>query len=298
MLTVSSVFLTHPDLFVAVVGLFGLLVGSFLNVVVHRLPLMLERAWQAQELAANPQHEEGSDAAQTGEAFNLAVPRSHCPQCLHTLSAWENIPVLSYLLLRGRCHGCSTHISARYPLVEIASGLLAMLVAAKFGYSLTTLVTILFSWALLCVSLIDFDHQIIPDDISLPLLWLGLVATALGYGVPGVMLYDAVIGASAGYLTLWGLYWAFLLATGKHGLGYGDFKLLAALCAWLGWQALLAIVLLASLAGAVCGMLLITLGNRDKSQPMPFGPFLAGAGFLMLIWGPQLIAGYAALFIG
>ena len=284
---------TYPNLLPVITGLLGLLVGSFLNVVIHRLPIMMEREWQrfTQEEKA-----EGDDKAPTLEAaFNLAVPGSHCPQCNHKLAAWENIPILSYLMLKRRCRQCQTRISARYPLVELTSALLAVLVAEEFGFTASLLGLLLFTWALLSASLIDFDHKLIPDDISLPLLWLGLLLTAVDIGVPGVTLYDSVLGAAIGYLSLWSLYWAFLLLTGKHGLGYGDFKLLAALGAWLGWQSLLPVLLLASLGGSFVGIVLIVTQGRSRSSAIPFGPFLAGAGFIMLVWGPRLTQTYANL---
>lgn len=287
-MTLTFFFAANPSYFLVLVGLVGLLVGSFLNVVVYRLPLMLERAWKAQSESADATPE--SDAA-----FNLAVPRSQCPSCQHQLSAAENIPVVSYLFLRARCRHCRVRIAPRYPLVELAAALASVLVAREFGFTPTTLFLLIFVYALIAASLIDFDHQLIPDDISLPLLWLGLLVAAFDCGVPGVSAFDAIVGATVGYLSLWLLYWVFLLATGKEGLGYGDFKLLAALGAWLGWQNLPAILLLSSLVGAVIGLGLITLGGRTRNQPMPFGPFLAGAGFVMLLWGPQLTDFYLSL---
>ena len=289
----------YPAFLPVAIGLLGLLVGSFLNVVVHRLPLMLEREWQRFAEEAKSTGDSAASAQEAQEtreaAFNLAVPGSHCPQCKHTLAAWENIPVVSYLLLKCRCRQCHTRISARYPLVEVTSAVLAVLVAREFGFTASLFGLMIFTWALLSASLIDFDHKLIPDDISLPLLWLGLVCTAANIGVPGVSLYDAVLGAAAGYLSLWTLYWAFLLLTGKHGLGYGDFKLLAALGAWLGWQSVLPILLLASLGGSIVGVGLIVIKGRSRSSAMPFGPFLAGAGFIMLVWGPSLTQTYARL---
>ncbi|HCO11093.1 MAG TPA: prepilin peptidase, partial [Gammaproteobacteria bacterium] len=225
-----------------------------------------------------------------------AVPRSHCPSCAQQLSASENVPVVSFLFLRGRCRHCKSRISARYPLVEIAASVASILVAMTFGFTASTLAFLAFAWFLLALSLIDLDHHLLPDDLTLPLLWLGLLVSAFNLGLPGVSLFDAVIGAAAGYMTLWSLFWAFLLVTGKEGLGYGDFKLLAALGAWLGWQAILPVLLLASLAGAVIGLILIVFGGRERSAPLPFGPFLAAAGFVMLIWGPQALALYGTLF--
>ena len=285
-MTLASALVSNPTLFLGFVALLGLLVGSFINVIVCRLPIMLERAWQSSELPNEL----------PTEAFNLAVPRSHCPSCAQQLSASENVPVVSFLFLRGRCRHCKSRISARYPLVEIAASVASILVAMTFGFTASTLAFLAFAWFLLALSLIDLDHHLLPDDLTLPLLWLGLLVSAFNLGLPGVSLFDAVIGAAAGYMTLWSLFWAFLLVTGKEGLGYGDFKLLAALGAWLGWQAILPVLLLASLAGAAIGLILIVFGGRERSAPLPFGPFLAAAGFVMLIWGPQALALYGTLF--
>jgi leader peptidase (prepilin peptidase)/N-methyltransferase len=285
-MTLASALVSNPTLFLGFVALLGLLVGSFINVIVYRLPIMLERAWQSSE-ARNEL---------PTEAFNLAVPRSHCPSCAQQLSAVENVPVVSFLFLRGRCRHCKSRISARYPLVEIAASVASILVAMSFGFTASTLAFLVFAWFLLALSLIDLDHHLLPDDLSLPLLWFGLLVSAFNLGLPGVSLFDAVIGTAAGYMTLWSLFWAFLLVTGKEGLGYGDFKLLAALGAWLGWQAILPVLLLSSLAGAATGLILIVFGGRERSEPLPFGPFLAAAGFVMLIWGPQVLALYGTLF--
>jgi leader peptidase (prepilin peptidase)/N-methyltransferase len=285
-MTLASALVSNPTLFLGFVALLGLLVGSFINVIVYRLPIMLERAWQSSE-ARNEL---------PTEAFNLAVPRSHCPSCAQQLSAVENVPVVSFLFLRGRCRHCKSRISARYPLVEIAASVASILVAMSFGFTASTLAFLVFAWFLLALSLIDLDHHLLPDDLTLPLLWFGLLVSAFNLGLPGVSLFDAVIGTAAGYMTLWSLFWAFLLVTGKEGLGYGDFKLLAALGAWLGWQAILPVLLLSSLAGAATGLILIVFGGRERSEPLPFGPFLAAAGFVMLIWGPQVLALYGTLF--
>jgi leader peptidase (prepilin peptidase)/N-methyltransferase len=285
-MTLASALVSNPTLFLGFVALLGLLVGSFINVIVYRLPIMLERAWQSSE-ARNEL---------PTEAFNLAVPRSHCPSCAQQLSAVENVPVVSFLFLRGRCRHCKSRISARYPIVEIAASVASILVAMSFGFTASTLAFLVFAWFLLALSLIDLDHHLLPDDLTLPLLWFGLLVSAFNLGLPGVSLFDAVIGTAAGYMTLWSLFWAFLLVTGKEGLGYGDFKLLAALGAWLGWQAILPVLLLSSLAGAATGLILIVFGGRERSEPLPFGPFLAAAGFVMLIWGPQVLALYGTLF--
>ena len=285
---------------IAACVILGLSVGSFLNVVVYRLPIMLQRDWkqQCREYLEIDNPAPASDAATAGfEVFNLLKPASHCPHCQHRIRPWENIPVFSYLFLGGRCADCKAGISLRYPSVELATGLLSGLVACSFGATWLTLAILLLTWSLVVLALIDFDQQQLPDVITMPLLWLGLLVNALDSGF-GVSLRDAVIGAVAGYLVLWAFYWAFKLATGKEGMGYGDFKLLAALGAWLGWQSLLPIIILSTLAGAVSGIIMILALGRDKSVPMPFGPYLAGAGFIMLIWGPQISAFYLNTFVG
>jgi len=287
-MTFATTFATYPTLLYGCAALLGLLIGSFINVVIYRLPIMLERTWQAQISE--------SRSELSSETFNLAVPRSRCPTCSAQLSALENVPVLSYLALRGRCRHCKSAIPRRYLLVELGASLISVLIVMTFGYTLSALAYLIFSWCLLALSLIDLDHYLLPDDITLPLLWLGLLVSATGLGLPEVSLSDSVVGAAAGYLSLWSLFWAFLFATGKEGLGYGDFKLLAALGAWLGWQALLPILLLSSLTGAVIGLALIAFGGRERGAPLPFGPFLAVAGFSMLVWGPKILAIYTDLF--
>ncbi len=289
-----------PGFLVTVCVVLGLLVGSFLNVVVYRLPIMLQRDWKSQcceflEID-NPTPDENESSAKF-ETFNLAKPESHCPHCGHKIRPWENIPVVSYLLLGGRCSACKTKISLRYPSVEFVNGLLSGLVAYSFGATWLTLALLLLTWCLVVLTLIDFDHQLLPDDITIPLLWMGLLVNTIDLGF-GVSLYDAVIGAVAGYLSLWGFYWLFKLLTGKEGMGYGDFKLLAALGAWMGWQSLLPIIILSSLVGAVYGILMIVVAGRDRAAPMPFGPYLAGAGFIMLIWGSQLNELYINTMLG
>ena len=289
-----------PGFLLTVCIILGLLVGSFLNVFVYRLPIMLQRDWRAQccdylEIE-NPTPDNNESSAKF-EVFNLQKPDSHCPLCNHKIRAWENVPVLSYLFLGGKCSSCKTKISIRYPAVELVSGVLSGLVAIYFGATWLTLALLFFTWSLIALTLIDFDHQLIPDNITLPLIWLGLLVNTLDLGF-GVTLRDAVIGAIAGYLVLWAFYWAFKLATGKEGMGYGDFKLLSALGAWMGWQSLLPTIILSSLVGAVIGIGMIVLRGRDKSAPMPFGPFLAGAGFIMIIWGPQLSAFYMDNIVG
>lgn len=298
-MTIIDVLVSYPAALIGGSIVLGLLVGSFLNVVVYRLPIMLQREWKQQccEYLELENTEPDSNASSAKFArFNLQTPDSHCPHCNHKIRPWENIPVVSYLALGGKCAGCKKKISLRYPSVEFVCGLLSGLVAYTFGPTWLTLALLVFTWSLLALTLIDYDEQILPDNITLPLLWLGLLVNAVDLGF-GVSLSDAVIGAIAGYLSLWSFYWIFKLATGKEGMGYGDFKLLAALGAWMGWQSLLPIILLSSLVGAVYGILMIMIAGRDRSQPMPFGPYLAGAGFIMLIWGPQLSAYYVNSFL-
>lgn len=296
---IVSLVQASPTLLVILTTVLGLLVGSFLNVVIYRLPIMLQRDWRAQchEFLDLKNKEPDTNAATAKfKVFNLQSPDSHCPLCNHKIRAWENIPVISYvLLLRGKCSNCKAKISMRYPTVEAATGLLSALVAASYGATWLTLALLILVWCLISLTLIDFDHQLLPDDITIPVLWMGLLVNAVDLGMQ-VTIADAVIGAIAGYLVLWGFYWAFKLLTGKEGMGYGDFKLLAALGAWMGWQALLPIVILSSLVGAVFGLGMILIMGRDKSIPMPFGPYLAGAGYLMLIWGPQINDFYFATF--
>lgn len=274
-----------PWLYLSLVFLFSLMVGSFLNVVIHRLPIMLEREWHAEysdyfgsEVAASP-----------SDPYNLMVPRSRCPHCDHPIGALENIPLLSWLWLKGRCRQCKAPISARYPLVELLTALLSVAVAATLTPGWGTLAALLLTWVLVALTFIDLDKMLLPDQLTLPLLWGGLLFNLAGGFVP---LADAVIGAMAGYLVLWSLYWAFKLLTGKEGMGHGDFKLLAALGAWLGWQALPIVLLLSSLAGAIIGIGLILLRNHHQGKPIPFGPYLAIAGWIALLWGDNITRWY------
>ena len=263
----------------------GLCIGSFLNVVIHRVPKMLEQGWRAQcaELAGEPPPE--------SPRYNLIVPRSQCPECGHRIGALENIPVLSYLVLRGRCAACKHPISSRYPIVELVTAALTVAAIVRFGVSAEGLAACVYLWMLIALTFIDFDTQLLPDNLTLPLLWTGLLANLLG-AVPSVTLRDAVVGAIAGYLVLWGVYWAFKLIRGKEGMGYGDFKLLAALGAWLGWKALVPIVALSSLVGAAIGIGLVVFKGRDHQVPLAFGPYLAIAGAIALFFGKQLISLY------
>ncbi|MGE0802149.1 MAG: A24 family peptidase [Lautropia sp.] len=293
---VAAHFWISPALTLVAAAVFGLLVGSFLNVVIHRLPRMMQARWEAEaaEFATAAADGPGAVTAAGGPAaaaspYNLMVPRSGCPHCGHPITALENIPVVSWLLLRGRCSACKAPISARYPAVEALSGLLAAAAIWQFGLTLTGVAAAGFCLALVALTFIDFDTQLLPDDITLPLLWAGLLLNLAGGLVP---LRDAVLGAVCGYLLLWSVYWLFRLATGREGMGYGDFKLLAALGAWLGWQAIPAIILLASVVGAVVGIALMVLTRLGRDQPIPFGPYLAGAGLLALFFGKPLMALY------
>jgi leader peptidase (prepilin peptidase) / N-methyltransferase len=263
--------------------LVGLCVGSFLNVVIHRLPKMLDRNWRVQ--CAELNNEMIPDAPK----YNLVVPRSSCPACGHGISALENVPVLSWLFLGGRCKSCRARISIRYPIVEILGGLLAVVAVIAFGATAKGAAACLLLWTLTALTMIDADTQLLPDDLTLPLMWTGLIFNLRGLFTP---LPSAVIGAVAGYLTLWSIYWLFKLVRGKEGMGYGDFKLLAALGAWLGWQMLPLIVLLSSVVGAATGLALIVFKGRNHDVPIPFGPFLATAGAIALFFGPALVNSY------
>ena len=279
--------LDNPAILLFAAALLGLIVGSFLNVVIYRLPRMMEREWQAQ--CAELRCEEAVPA----EALNLAKPRSRCPACGHQITALENIPILSYLVLRGRCSACKARISPRYPLIEALTGLLSFLTIWHFGPTLAGGAALLMVWSLIALTFIDFDTQLLPDSITLPLLWLGLLFNLIG---GFASLQSAVVGAMAGYLSLWSVYWLFKLATGKEGMGYGDFKLLAALGAWLGWQLLPVIILLSAVVGAVVGIVLIVLAKHGRNVPIPFGPYLAGAGLIALYWGKEINQGYLGIF--
>ena len=277
---------TVPAVFVGTCLILGLMVGSFLNVVIHRLPKMLELGWQQQ--CAELRGEEPAAVP----TYNLVVPRSACPRCNHPIGALENIPVVSYLLLRGKCRGCGAAISPRYPAIEALSGLLSGFAAWHFGLGWMATGALLLVWALLALTAIDLDTQLLPDDITLPLLWAGLLFNLSGTFTD---LRSAVLGAACGYLVLWGVYWLFRLATGKEGMGYGDFKLLAALGAWLGWQMLPLIILLSSLVGAVVGIILMVAARHGRNVPIPFGPYLAGGGLIALFWGQALTQDYLQL---
>jgi len=275
--------------FIAVVFVFTLLIGSFLNVVIYRLPIMMERDWreQADELVNTPSEQELPEGR-----FDLVMPRSRCPSCGSLITAWQNIPVVSYLFLKGRCASCKASISARYPLVELMTALLAAVTAWHFGPGWEALMAITLTVVLVVISMIDADTQLIPDSIVLPLVWLGL-AMSLFYPMTGANTLfigpkDAIVGAMAGYLTLWSIFWLFKLVTGKDGMGYGDFKLLAALGAWLGWQQLPIIIMMSAVVGAVINISLIILRGKDRSIPIPFGPYLAAAGWITMLWGETI----------
>jgi leader peptidase (prepilin peptidase)/N-methyltransferase len=284
----------HQALFIALTFAYSLLIGSFLNVVIYRLPIMLEREWrkQAQEILSGAEPQQPGESAPP--AFNLVVPASACPKCNAPIRAWQNIPVISYLFLRGKCAKCQAPISPRYPIVELTTALLSAVVAWKFGFTWYCGAALLMTWALVALSMIDFDHQLLPDQITLPLVWIGLLISI--WAMPGTSLApdmrSSIIGGVAGYMSLWSTYWVFKLLTGKEGMGYGDFKLLAAFGTWLGWQPLLLIVLLSAFAGAVVGVGLIVLRGRDRNIPIPYGPYLAIAGWIAMLWGSDLIQGY------
>ena len=287
MLIDAPVHAVDPVLLAASAALLGLLIGSFLNVVIHRLPRMLEAEWRAQceELA-------GRDPAPR-PAYNLLVPRSHCPACQTPIRLLHLLPLLGWLLARGRCAACGVEIPTRYPLVEALTALLFALAALHFGFGWTLAAAMLVTAVLVALTFIDFDTQLLPDQLTLPLMWVGLAAS-----LPAGRAPDALLGAMAGYLSLWSVYWAFKLVTGKEGMGYGDFKLLAALGAWLGWQALVPIVLIASVAGAVAGLALIARGDHARDTPIAFGPWLAIAGWLVMLWGEGLLPAFQRLLTG
>lgn len=278
---------TYPVAFIATSLILGLMIGSFLNVVIYRLPIMLQNDWRNQ-------CEEYLELPQTTEkkTFNLAKPASACPHCSHKIRAWENIPVISFILLRGRCSQCKNQISIRYPIIELVCGLMTAGVAWHFGYGFQALAAMLLTWSLISLSVIDFDTKLLPDIITLPLLWAGLLLNLDG---TFTTLENSVIGAVTGYMSLWSIYQIHHLVTGREGMGFGDFKLLAVLGAWLGWQSILVIVLLSSLVGALIGITLIVVMGRDKQLPIPFGPYLATAGWISLMWGKDLTQIYFGL---
>lgn len=299
-MTVLDLIANNSTVLIVLSIVLGLLVGSFLNVVIYRIPVMLQREWRQQcceFLELDEKKFSKDDPTAKHKVFNLVKPDSHCPQCNAPVRAWQNIPILSYVMLHGKCAGCQKPISIRYPIIELVTGLLSGLVAWQFGATWLTLAFLVLTWSLISLTMIDFDHQLLPDNITLPLLWLGLlVNTLLPESTVGAA--DAVLGAIIGYLSLWSLYWIFKLLTGKEGMGYGDFKLLGALGAWMGWQSLLLIVILSSLVGAVVGIALLLFRGRDRNIPIPFGPYLAGAGFIAMLWGDALTRLYVSSMAG
>ncbi len=299
-MSLAELLAASPALFTGTCLVLGLVIGSFLNVVIHRLPIMLERHWRAEcaALATEPP----TLPAEPAGRYNLVVPRSACPSCRTPIAARHNIPVLSYLWLRGRCARCRSRISARYPLVEALTGLLSALVAWRFGFGWPALAALVLTWFLVALAAIDIDRQLLPDNLTLPLMWIGLVLSLFAPGPGGAPVpvdpRASLIGAAAGYLSLWGIYHLFRALTAKEGMGYGDFKLLAALGAWMGWQMLLPTVLIAAAVGAVVGLILIVARGRSSAVPIAFGPFLAAAGWLILMYGHQLVGFYLGLFPG
>ncbi|WP_024590621.1 MULTISPECIES: A24 family peptidase [unclassified Pseudoalteromonas] len=277
--------------YLTTIGLISLCIGSFLNVVIYRLPLMMQREWQSEcrllledELTGNK-----SKQANINEPFNLVKPNSTCPKCKTAIKPWQNIPIISWLILKGKCASCSNPISARYPAVELITALLSLIVAYSFGATEQALLYIFVTWILVALTFIDIDHMLLPDQLTLPLVWLALIASVMGYTITPT---DAIIGAACGYLSLWSVFWLFKLLTGKEGMGYGDFKLLAVFGALLGWQSLLTIILLSSVVGAIIGIALLSIQGKDKATPIPFGPYLAIAGWITMLWGNQIQGTY------
>ena len=298
----AAVYAEAPGLFAGSVFLLSLLIGSFLNVVIYRLPIMLERDWrsQAADLLQPPAAEAAaSSPPPPATPFNLVTPRSACPTCKAPIKAWQNIPIVSWLLLGGRCAACKARISPRYPAVELATAVLSAAVAWHFGFGPAAACALLVTWTLIALTGIDIDHQLLPDGMTLSLMWAGLLAAVLIGPIAGAALpvtpHDAIIGAVAGYVSLWLVFHAFRLITGKEGMGYGDFKLNAALGAWLGWKALPLIILLSAATGAVFGIAMIVLRGRDRSAPMPFGPYLAAAGWLAMLYGDSMLHTYLSV---
>ncbi|MDX5405474.1 MAG: A24 family peptidase [Chromatiaceae bacterium] len=283
---VIEVFSTYPALFIAAVAIISLMVGSFLNVVIYRLPIMMEREWQ-QEYQAYFSPDANTASS---EPFNLAVPRSRCPKCQSAIKAYDNIPVISWLMLSGKCRSCKAPISARYPAIEALTALLSATVAWQLGFGLPALLLIFVTWVLVALTFIDIDKMLLPDQLTLPLLWLALLFSLTDSAM--VNPAQAIVGAACGYLSLWSVYWLFKLLTGKEGMGYGDFKLMAIFGALLGWQQLPLIILLSSVVGAVIGVSLLSIQGKDKATPIPFGPYIAAAGWIALLWGEQLTNAY------
>jgi leader peptidase (prepilin peptidase)/N-methyltransferase len=296
MLDIFQLMADSPVFFISSVFIASLLVGSFLNVVIYRLPVMMERAWKAEISEYNLSAgitKKAKDFTQT-DTFNLVKPDSTCPKCQHKIRSWENIPVISWLFLGGKCSQCRAPISIRYPLVELATGLLSAIAAWHFGFGLAGFVAVVATWLLIAMTFIDLDTMLLPDQLTLALLWIALLVSIES---PFVSSHDAIIGAALGYFCLWSLYWAFKLLTGKEGMGYGDFKLLAAIGALVGWQHLPVVVLLSSFVGAIVGITVLSIQGKDKSIPIPFGPYLATAGWLTLLFGDWFVALYWQWFL-
>ena len=301
-MTLLDTFAQSPALFIGACLLLGLMVGSFLNVVIYRVPVMLERQWRDQcaELASGGSVQSVEPATKPAERFNLVVPRSACPACRAPITALQNVPLLSYLFLKGKCASCRARISPRYPAIEALTAILSAAVAWKLGFGWPVVGGLILTWYLIALTFIDVDTQLLPDNLTLPLLWLGLFASLWGPAPNGgpipVDLRTSVIGALSGYLSLWLIFHTFRLLTGKEGMGYGDFKLFAALGAWLGWQMLLPIILIAAAVGAVCGIVILAVQKQGRSTPIAFGPYLAASGWLMLMFGHELVERYLGLF--
>lgn len=313
-MTLAELYNAEPAWLIGSVFILSLLIGSFLNVVIHRLPIMMEREWreQAQQLLANSVTTSGRsefiptssqdvgsksdqqdiNATPFSAKYNLIVPRSACPHCGAQISALQNLPIISWLLLKGKCAACQAPISVRYPLVELATALLSAIVAWRFGFTAQMASALLATWLLIALCMIDLDHQLLPDDITLPMMWMGLFLSLFDGRVLPITPQQAIIGALSGYLILWLVFHAFKALTGKEGMGYGDFKLLAALGAWLGWQMLPLIILLSACVGALVGIGLIVIRGRDRNIPMPFGPYLAAAGWIAMLWGERIVSTY------
>ena len=293
---IAQIYTFNPAIFAGSVFVLGLIVGSFLNVVIYRLPVILEREWRTQAAEVLSAASETGATEAPSPPFTLSRPRSACPQCKAPIKAWQNIPVVSWLLLRGRCASCKTKISARYPLVELATGVLSAWVAWHFGFGVSAACGLLITWCLIALTGIDIDHQLLPDNITLPLMWAALLAAVVWGPLAASSLpvspREAIVGAAAGYVSLWLVFHTFKLVTGKEGMGYGDFKLFAALGAWLGWKMLPLIIVLSAATGAILGILMIAVQGRDRRAPMPFGPYLAAAGWLAMMYGDSLVNGY------
>ncbi|MDO6487280.1 A24 family peptidase [Colwellia sp. 6_MG-2023] len=283
-------FQQSPLLYYIFVALFSLIIGSFLNVVIYRLPQMMHNTWytDCREFLAD---ELKDIPAKKITPLSLSIPNSTCPMCDHKIRFYENIPVISWLLLGGKCSQCKNSIAARYPLVEVATSVLSVIIALKFGVSIETLLLLILTWGLICLTLIDFDHMLLPDQIVMPLLWLGLLVNLQGIFVP---LADAVIGAALGYMSLFSIFWLFKLLTGREGMGHGDFKLFALFGAWAGWQLLPLLILMASVVGALVGISLMLFKNHRREQAIPFGPYLAVSGWITLLWGQGIWVWYIA----